>query len=183
MRKNVQNQIFFITILFFILGTLHISLALLGLICFTLPFYQYYKYKDRLWCKYYCPRAGLFNVIFGKIGLKKKIPNWIKNGKGKQMVLYYFGINLFFATMSTIMVGLGRIDPIDHVRFLILFELPFSLPQILTYAAPSAIIHLGYRIYSMMLTSTIIGSVLAYLYLPRTWCMICPIQTLTTKKA
>ncbi|MDF1617180.1 hypothetical protein [Petrocella sp. FN5] len=136
-----------------------------------------------MWCKYYCPRAGLFKVIFGKIGLKKKIPNWIKNGKGKQMVLYYFGINLFFAAMSTIMVGLGRIDPIDHVRFLILFEIPFSLPQLLRYAAPSAIIHLGYRIYSMMLTSTIIGSVLAYLYLPRTWCMICPIQTLTTKEA
>jgi hypothetical protein len=121
-------------------------------------------------------------VIFGKIGLRKKLPNWIKNGKGKEIVLYYFGVNLLFATMSTIMVSLGRIDPIDHVRFLMLFEIPIVLPQILTYSAPSPAIHLGYRVYSMMLTSTIIGSVLAFFYLPRTWCMICPIQTLTTKK-
>ncbi|PKM66490.1 MAG: hypothetical protein CVU95_10940 [Firmicutes bacterium HGW-Firmicutes-2] len=182
MRRNVQNQLFFVTILFFILGIFHISLAVFGLICFILPFYQYFRYKDKLWCKYYCPRAGIFTVIFGKIGLRKKLPNWIKNGKGKEIVLYYFGVNLLFATMSTIMVSLGRIDPIDHVRFLMLFEIPIVLPQILTYSAPSPAIHLGYRVYSMMLTSTIIGSVLAFFYLPRTWCMICPIQTLTTKK-
>ena len=178
--KSYQNQLFFVTIIFFILGFIHISLALLGAACFIIPFIQYIKYKDKVWCKRYCPRAGIFNRIISKVNLGRPIPKWLTDKKVRKGVVVYFAINLFMATMSTLMVSMSRIDPIEQVRFLIVFGLSGPMPQMLDWTLPSNLIHFSYRIYSMMFTSTVIGSVLGILYRPRTWCGICPINTLTT---
>lgn len=179
--KNHQDTFFVITILFFILGIINISLSIIGILCFVIPFIQYYIYKEKVWCKYHCPRAGLFNKLLRKISLKKKIPKLFTTRRVKEIVVIYFAINIFFAIMSTIMVTVGRIEPIDYVRFLIIFKAPFTLPQLLSLHAPDALLHFGYRIYSMMFTSIAIGLILGFVYKPRTWCIICPIQTLTTK--
>lgn len=179
--KNYQNTLFLATIFFFIISMVHISFALLGIFCFVVPFLQYYIYKEKVWCKYYCPRAGFFTRIIGKISLKRKPPKFLKGKKLQETVVAYFAANLFFVIMSTIMVGLGRIAPIDFVRFLVVFQAPFDLPQLYNIPFPGIVIHLGYRVYSMMFTSLIIGTILGILYMPRTWCMICPVQSLTTK--
>lgn len=181
--KKISLQLFWITILFFALGLIHISLSLIGILCFVIPFIQYRKYNDKVWCKYYCPRAGYFEKIISKLSRRKKIPTHIDIRKIKKGVLYYFGINLFFALMSTLMVTLGKIDPIEQVRFLIIFGMPFDLYQLLELNLPANMIHFSYRVYSMMFSSVIIGSLLGIFYQPRTWCSICPINTLTTKKA
>lgn len=180
--KNIQNQLFWITIAFFILGFIHISFALAGLICFIVPFIQYFKYKDKVWCKYVCPRAGYFRRIITKINLGKKPPKLFMKKGMKKAVVIYFGINLFFITMSTIMVSIGKIAPIEQIRFLIVAPLPFDLPQLLSLNVAEPLVHLGYRVYSMMFTSILIGSVLGIIYKPRTWCAICPVNTLTSKK-
>lgn len=177
---NYQNTLFFITILFFIIGIVHISFAIIGLACFIIPFILFGIYKEKIWCKFYCPRAGLFSRIIGKISLKKKIPKFITSKRMKNGVLIYFGINMFFVLMSTLMVALGKIAPLNEIRFLIAFTLPINLPQLLTISPPSVLMHLGYRVYSIMLTSTTIGIVLGIIFAPRTWCIICPIQSLTT---
>lgn len=178
-RRNIQEDLFWITILFFILGMIHISFSIIGLLCFVLPFIMYYRSKDRVWCKYYCPRAGMFTKILTKFSLHLKLPKWLKGRRIKKIVVYYFGINIFFATMSTIMTSIGRIQMLDYVRFMIVFRAPFTLPQLLTINLPDGLIHMSYRIYSMMFTSVIFGIVLGVLYLPRAWCLICPIQSLT----
>ncbi|WP_422678833.1 4Fe-4S binding protein [Clostridium thermosuccinogenes] len=38
-------------------------------------------------------------------------------------------------------------------------------------------VHLSFRVYSMMLTTTIFGLLLAWIFKPRTWCTVCPINT------
>ncbi len=179
--KNIQNRLFIITILFFVVGMIHISFSLIGILCFTIPFIQYNHYKDKVWCKYVCPRAGYFNRVISKINIGLKPPKWFNKVGFKNAVLIYFGINLFFVTMSTIMVSIGRISPIDQIRFLIMFPWPVELPQLLNFEVPLNLLHFSYRIYSMMLTSVIIGSLLGIVYRPRTWCTICPVNTLTTK--
>lgn len=83
-KKSYQNSLFFITILFFLLGIVNISLAVLGLICFTIPLVQYAIYKHKIWCKYYCPRAGLFNRLLSKISLKKKLPKFMTGKRIKR---------------------------------------------------------------------------------------------------
>lgn len=180
--KGIQNRLFFLTIGFFLLGFIHITFSILGLLCFTIPFIQYARYKEQSWCKYYCPRAGYFNVIIRRINIGLKPPKvFVKLGLKKAVVIY-FTLNLFFVTMSTIMVSLGRIPPIEQIRFLIVFGLPFKMPQLLSFEVIPPLTHLGYRVYSMMFTSIIIGSILGILYAPRIWCTICPVMTLTSKK-
>ena len=181
-HKNIQDQLFWITLLFFIIGMINISFALVGVLCFTIPFIMYYREKDKVWCKYYCPRAGMFTKLLTKVSLHLKVPRWLTSNRMKKIVLYYFGINIFFATMSTIMTTLGRIEMIDYVRFMIAFKAPFTLPQLITLNLPDGLIHFSYRIYSMMFTSVIVGTIMGILYVPRSWCVICPIQTLTKVK-
>ncbi|HSP48324.1 MAG TPA: 4Fe-4S binding protein, partial [Clostridiaceae bacterium] len=41
------------------------------------------------------------------------------------------------------------------------------------------ITHLAFRLYSMTLTSTVIGLIMGALYRPRTWCSVCPVNTVS----
>lgn len=177
-HDNWQTSLFWVTLLYFLLGFVHIGFAVVGLVCFGLPFYLYWRHGRKIWCQQICPRAGLFTRFFSRIGRRKPVPGWLKDGRGKRWMLRYFSINLFFATLSTVMVALDRIPPIAQVRFLMVLGLPAGLPQLLSWQLPDPLLHAGFRIYSMMFTSTVLGLVLAYLYMPRTWCAICPVGTL-----
>jgi hypothetical protein len=84
--------------------------------------------------------------------------------------------------MSTLMVALGRMEALDHVRLFMVFQSPLSWPQWAQWSLPAAVIHGSYRVISMLLSSTLLGLVLGYLYAPRTWCSICPVMTLTSPK-
>ncbi len=179
--KNIQNRLFFVTILVFLIGMINISLTLFAFVCFITPFVLYFKTGEPFWCKYICPRAGMFTRLLGKISLKKKMPSILRSDGAKQFVIGYFIVNMIIMIVTTVMVGMGRISSLEHVRFLMFFRVPFELPQLLSLTVTDTITHLGYRVYSMMLTTVSIGLVLGILYAPRTWCVICPIQNLTKK--
>lgn len=181
-RVNYQNTLFIVTIIFFVLGIVNISFAAVGILCFIIPLVQYAVSREKLWCKYYCPRAGLFVRALSKISLNKKLPKFITGARFKKAVLIYFSINLYFILMSTVMVAFVGMAPMEHIRFFIAFALPINLPQLVDVAAPGFLVHFGYRMYSVMFTSTLIGLVLGFIYTPRTWCIFCPIQTITTPK-
>lgn len=181
-RANLQNQLFLFPILFFAIGMIHISFAIVGLLCFTVPFYYYFRYREKIWCRSICPRAGFFQRVIAKISIGMKPPKWLTGQRFRDGVVIYFGVNVFIILMSTLMVALGRVEPIAQVRFLIAFAMPFELPQLLHFGAADAIVHLGYRVYSMMFSSVILGVILGVLFRPRTWCGICPVNTLTSGK-
>lgn len=100
-------------------------------------------------------------------------------GKAKWFVLAYFIFNLFVLVMSTIMVFRGREDGIENVRFLFVFKLPWDMPNYLNLSFPDWVVHLSYRMYSMMFTTTVLGLLLAWIFRPRTWCTVCPINTVS----
>ncbi len=181
--KSVNWQYYYIfTLIFFALGFFNIIFGWLGLACMILPFILLFKDKKKSWCQHYCPRASLFSKLFkNRSSFGQKGIEWLIKGKVKWLVLGYFAFNLFVLTMSTIMVSKGRIMPIEEIRFLMAFKIPFDLPQILfgNIGADWAI-HLSFRLYSMMFTTTVIGLVLGWLFKPRTWCAICPINTVST---
>lgn len=179
--KNWTNYLYIATILFFVLGFFNILFGWLGFICMLMPFILVYKDKKKTWCTTYCPRGNLFSVLFRNRSLTGKAgPAWLIRGKAKWVMLGYFTINFFILTMSTIMVYLGNREPLELIRFMIVFRLPWEIPQLLEITAVQDwVIHLSFRIYSMMFTTTIFGLVLGWLYKPRTWCIICPINTLS----
>jgi len=179
-----KRNLYLITLSFFLLGLININLAWFGLLCFTLPFYLLFRDNSKTWCKKYCPRADLFCFAFdNKKNKKRELHKWFKGRKLKKVVLGYFALNLFVIIMSTSMVALFDEPAVEKVRFLIAFEIPWNLPQLIVLSnIPQWVIHFSYRIYSMMLTSTVIGLWLGYLYKSRTWCLICPVNTLSDIK-
>lgn len=179
MNRKTILPLFLITLVYFALGFVNILTAYLALACMALPFIILARQKKKSWCQGICPRADLLSRL-KPISAGRAAPRVLSGEKVKRGVLTYFCMNLFFITMSTIMVASGRMAPIDRVRFLIAFQLPWELPQLVTFdGVPGAVIHLAFRFYSLMFTSTVAGVVLALLYKPRTWCTVCPINTLS----
>jgi len=63
---------------------------------------------------------------------------------------------------------------------MIAFQIPWNIPQLLSISSiPNWVVHLSFRIYSMMFTTTVIGMVLGFMYRPRIWCTICPVNTIS----
>lgn len=179
---NLRNNksLYIITLLYFLLGIINIHLAILGFVCFLFPFILLIKNNKKTWCQGYCPRASLYS----KIGIFNKssrlIPAYIISGNMKWIILIYFTISLFIITASTLRVSAGAMSPMLIVRFLIVFPFPGHIPQLIEFTGIVPwITHLSYRIYSMMMTTTILGLLFGVIYHPRTWCAVCPIQTLS----
>ncbi|MDC7233397.1 MAG: 4Fe-4S binding protein [Spirochaetales bacterium] len=169
-----------ITVLYFAAGFINITLAALGLICMIIPFVLVFRDRKQTWCNGVCPRAEFLGLTGKFLGAGRKAPGWLLGDKGKRTVLMYFCMNIMFIMMSTMAVTQGMIDPIDRVRFLILFEFPASLPQLLPFDAVSdTLIHFSYRLYSIMFTSTVIGLGMSLYFRPKSWCAICPVKTMT----
>lgn len=146
-----------------------------------LPFILLVKNNRKTWCQDYCPRANLFGVLFRNRSLTGKAgPNWLIRGKAKWFMLVYFILNLFVLSMSTFMVFMGKRAPVEKIRFLIAFQLPWDIPQLFDFGSfPDWAVHLSFRIYSMMFTTTALGLLFAWVFRPRTWCTICPINTVS----
>jgi hypothetical protein len=176
-----HKYLFSITISFFLLGFVNIHFSLLGIVCITLPIILLLKNRKKTWCQGYCPRASLYTT-FGKAKKRSGIrtPQFFIKGNMKWIMLAYFGISLTFIIMSTLGVARGMRLPMDYLRFLILIPLPFEMPQLFNIInIVPWLTHLSYRFYSMMMTTTVLGLILALVYKPRTWCTICPIATVS----
>lgn len=181
-RVSFQSFSFIYTLAIFGLAMINISFALIGLLCYLSPLYLYLKHRNKTWCQVYCPRASFLNRLLDHFSLRLKRPDWLTSKTIKTFFIVYMGSNLFFAMMSTIMVALGRIAPMLYVRLFMVFRAPFILPQYMELGYPEFILHFSYRMYSMMLSSILIGIVLGILYAPRAWCAICPVNTLSVPK-
>ena len=181
MNKRSVSYLYLLTIIFFTLGFFNIIFAWLGFACIIIPFILLLKDKKKTWCQKYCPRATLFSALFqGRSLTGKPGPDWLIKGKAKWFVLVYFIFNFFILFMSTFMVFIGKRAPVEKVRFMIAFKLPWDMPQLLNVVAfPDWAVHLSFRIYSMLFTTTILGLLLGWIFRPRTWCAICPINTLS----
>jgi len=181
MKQFWMRYSYFFTISFFLLGFFNIIFAWLGFFCLIMPFLFAAKDKKNTWCQGYCPRSNLFTKLFRNISLTgKPTPKFLLSGRGKTVMLTYFSLNLFVICLSTLMVFLDKREPLEKIRFLIAFQLPWDIPQLLNGGIfPDWSIHLGFRVYSMMFTTVIIGLLLGLLFKPRTWCTICPMGTLT----
>ena len=176
-----MKRLYLFTLGFFLSGFINIHLSLLGFLCMTIPLALLLVKEDKLWCKSYCPRFGFFNKVKKVSGTRRRpAPRFLSKGDLKWMLLAYFLMSLFFILGSTIRVALGQMDPMLMLRFFIILPIPADLPQLLSFPEVAPwLTHLAYRIYSMMLTTTVLGLIITLLYRPRTWCLVCPIGTIS----
>jgi polyferredoxin len=179
-RYGLIPYLYVYTLLFFTLPFIHITLSLLAFLCMSIPFIILISKKENLWCRHYCPRASFTSLVGRKKGKYTLLPIIFRDGYLKKMMLTYFTLNLLFITGSTIQVALGNMVAMLYIRLFIAIPL-FPLPQLLDISTSQWVLHLSYRLYSIMLSSTLLGVVFGMLYRGRAWCAVCPVGTILKK--
>lgn len=176
-----QNQkLGLLVFLYFILSYLSLPFALLGILCMILPFLVLYKTKSKRYCQGYCPRSHSFTYIHKlRMKIATLAPKWLRSTTMKEILLTYFIFSMIVVVGSTLLVAFNRIDPILTIK--LFFFIDFPLSPLLTTLSTPWLTHLAFRVLSMFTSTTLLGFTLAFLYPPRTWCIICPIQTVSTK--
>ena len=180
MKKRWTDYLWIWTILYFALGFFNILFAWLGLIDFLVPLFIAIFGGGKAFCNRYCGRGQLFRQLGGcmKCSRNKPTPKFL----GSKWFRY--GFLAFFLTMfgsmlfQTWLVAAGAKNLTEAIKLLWLFRVPWGW----AYTAGTVadwIAKFSFGFYSLMLTSTIIGLLVMVLFKPRTWCVFCPMGTMT----
>lgn len=179
-QKKWYDYLWIFSTVYLCLGFVNILFAWLGLICFFAPLLISIVDGSKAYCNRYCGRGQLFSMLGGRFGLsrKKDMPRW--------MVSPYFryGFLLFFLTMfgvmiwNTCLVFAGTESLKQVVTLLWTFKAPWHWAYHGTIFA-DGVAQFAFGFYSVMLTSTILGLLTMVLFKPRSWCVYCPMGTMT----
>jgi hypothetical protein len=173
------NQYLWIAeIAYIALGVFNILFAWLGLIFFLTPLLIAIFKGDKAYCNRYCGRGQLYEALGGKLGL----PSASASPAFLRLRAFRYGFLAFFMAMFCLMiyqtatVFMGA--PLSKtVTFLWAFRLPWNWPDV-SMASPG-VAQGAFGFYGVMLTSEFLGLLLMLLFRPRSWCVCCPMGTMT----
>jgi len=178
-KKHLYEYLWILSSLYLILGLFNILFAWLGLICFIVPLLISIVKGNKGYCNKYCGRGQLLDLLGNKLKLSrnKPMPKFLKSK------YFRYGFLIFFLTMfinmvfNTYLVFQGSNTLKEVLTILWTFKLPWNFTD-LSYVSPW-IVQFGFGFYSLMLTSTLLGIITMALYKPRSWCVYCPMGTMT----
>lgn len=100
MKNNMQQYLFWILLVFLVVGIIYPVIGLLAIICMLAPVIMAF-YKGRYWCGNFCPRGSFYDNVIAKISPKKPIPAIFRStGFRIFMVMFImgvFGVQMFYA--------------------------------------------------------------------------------------
>lgn len=178
MKKAWYDYLWIFSILYLLLGVFNIVFAWLGLICFLIPLFISLSKGNKNYCNKYCGRGQLLEIIGGKLGLsRKKTPPKFLRKKW-----FRYGFLVFFMTMFVMMIYSSWLvfsgsTLSEVVTLLWVFKMPWNWAN--TSFVNPWIAQFAFGFYSVMLTSTILGILTMILCKPRSWCVYCPMGTMT----
>jgi len=178
-KTHLYEYLWILSSLYLILGLFNILFAWLGLICFIVPLLISIVKGNKGYCNKYCGRGQLLDLLGNKLKLSrnKPMPKFLKSR------YFRYGFLIFFLTMfinmvfNTYLVFQGTNTLKEVLTILWTFKLPWNFTD-LSYVSPW-IAQFSFGFYSLMLTSTLLGIITMALYKPRSWCVYCPMGTMT----
>lgn len=179
MKRRWYDYLWITSGLYLVLVFFNIMFAWLGMLCFMIPLLIAVFGKSKTYCNRYCGRGQLFQLLGEKFKLSRKrdIPKFIKSKRFRYGFLIFFLAMFMLMLFNTYLVFAGR--EISHeVTLLWTFKLPWHWAYHGTLFAPW-VVQFAYGFYSIMLTSTLLGFVTMLLFKPRSWCVYCPMGTMT----
>ena len=178
-KKKWYDFLWIFSTTYIILGFFNILFAWLGMICFITPLAISIIRGNKAYCNKYCGRGQLFSLLGGRFGLsrKKDMPKWMRSP------YFRYGFLAFFLTMFGIMIFntylvFAGAELKQVVTLLWTFKLPWYWAYHGTIIAPW-VAQFAFGFYSVMLTSTLLGLITMILFKPRSWCVYCPMGTMT----
>ncbi len=180
MKKHWYDYLWIVSLTYLILGFVNILFAWLGLLCFFIPLIISIVNGSKGYCSRYCGRGQLFALAGGRFGLsrKKDIPRWMKSKAFRYGFLIFFFAMFFQMLWNTYLVFAGVQDLRQVVTLLWTFRLPWRWAYHGT-AVPAGAVQFAFGFHSVMLTSTVLGLITMLLFKPRSWCVYCPMGTMT----
>lgn len=178
-KKHLYEYLWILSSLYLILGLFNILFAWLGLICFIVPLLISIVKGNKGYCNKYCGRGQLLDLLGNKLKLSrnKPMPKFLKSKYFRYGFLIFFLIMFINMVFNTYLVFQGTNTLKEVLTILWTFKLPWNFTD-LSYVS-SWIAQFSFGFYSLMLTSTLLGIITMALYKPRSWCVYCPMGTMT----
>ena len=179
-QKHWYDDLWIASAAYLILGFFNILFAWLGLLCFFIPLIIALASGTKGYCNRYCGRGQLFSLLGGRFGLsrKKDIPAWMKSKVFRYGFLLFFLVMFLQMLLNTWLVFAGERTLRQTVTLLWTFKLPWHWTYRGTLLS-TGIAQFAFGFYSIMLTSTVLGLATMILFKPRSWCVYCPMGTMT----
>lgn len=178
-KKYWYDYLWIASTTYLILGIFNILFAWLGLICFILPLFISIFGGNKAYCNKYCGRGQLFQLLGGKLGLSrnKNIPSWLRSTWFRYGFLLFFMLMFSQMLFTTWLVFAGAKSMHEVVKILWTINVPWQWVN--TANVTPWVAQFAFGFYSVMMTSTILGLITMYLFKPRSWCVYCPMGTMT----
>lgn len=179
-KKRWYDYLWIFSLIYLTLGFFNILFAWIGLLCFFIPLIIAAFGGSKIYCGRYCGRGQLFQLIGGRFGLsrKKDVPRWMKSRVFRYAFLIFFFAMFFMMLWATYLVFDGAGSLSHTVRLLWTFDVPWHWAYHGTFFHPW-VAQFAFGFYGVMLTSTILGIVTMVIFKPRSWCVYCPMGTMT----
>lgn len=180
MKKRWYDYLWVASLAYLILGFFNIMFAWLGLLCFFIPIIISVAGGGKAYCNRYCGRGQLFALAGGRFGLsrKKDPPKFLKSKWFRYGFLIFFFAMFIQMLWNTWLVFDGVQSLRQAVKLLWTFKLPWHWAYHGT-ELPAWTAQFAFGFYSVMLTSTVLGFITMLLFKPRSWCVYCPMGTMT----
>lgn len=178
-KKKFTDYMWIISALYLFLGLFNILFAWLGLLCFFIPLIISFSGGGKLYCNKYCGRGQLLELMGNKLKLSryKDIPMFLKSKYFRYGFLTFFMTMFIVMLFNTYLVFNGTNELKEFIKILWTFKLPWNWLN--TSMVSPWVAQFAFGFYSIMLTSTILGVVTMILYKPKSWCVYCPMGTMT----
>jgi len=178
MKKHWYDYMWVLEATYLLLSFFNILFAWLGMIYFITPLALSLFGGGKAYCNKFCGRGQMLSLLGGRLGLSRKAtpPKFLRS------TWFRYGFLMFFMTMfglmvaTTVQVFMG--NPLrEAVTLLWVFRLPWQWANI-SMVSPW-IAQYAFGFYGVMLTSTVLGLITMALFKPNSWCVYCPMGTMT----
>lgn len=178
-KKPIYEYMWIVSSLYLILGFFNILFAWLGLICFLVPLIISLAGGEKAYCNKYCGRGQLLDFLGNKLKFSrnKSIPKFLRSKWFRYGFLSFFLTMFSLMLFNTYMVLQGERNLRKVITLLWTWRLPWNFVN--TSMVSPWIAQFAFGFFSLMLTSTILGIITMLLYKPRSWCVYCPMGTMT----
>lgn len=177
-QKHWYDYIWIFSVVYLALGFFNILFAWLGLICFIIPLLIAIIGGSKAYCNKYCGRSQLFEILGDKLELsRKKAPPKFLFSKLFRYVFLTFFMAMFIIMIYSVYLVFAGATLKEAVTLLWMFKLPWNWVDT-SFTSPW-IAQFAFGLYGVMLTSTVLGLVTMLFFKPRSWCLYCPMGTMT----
>lgn len=178
-KKTWKDYMWIVSALYLTLGIFNILFAWLGLLCFSIPLLISIFGGGKTYCNVYCGRGQMLDLMGNKLKMsrQKSIPHFLKTKAFRYGFLIFFMVMFGNMIFSTYLVFEETKNMKEVVTILWTFKMPWNWVN--TSIVQPWIAQFAFGFYSVMLTSTILGVITMILYKPKSWCVYCPMGTMT----